>query len=233
MFSTGLSLRRFGPDFWSPHSSPFSEYGSQNEEGAYCHARVRATKALSVEAYMDLFKTIQPSRPEEYVDRGNELGLVLRGRLAERLKSEAKYRRRLKRGKVRESFRIQLDAGTATLKARIRAELSAALDTDTSEKTKGDLEYLGLIARLREWMEVEGRIVLFSTESYDARIYVYERDLPGYLRNVALHGAGKRYYLLWRCLPLPWIELTLKYAHQRRDEIREEFGAQIDLLTSF
>ncbi len=232
-FSTGLIARRLSPDFWSPHSSSFSEYGNHNEEGAYCHARLRATKSLTLETYMDLFKTIRPPNPEQYCDRGNELGLVLRAKMGATVRAEVKYRRRLKRGTMRESLRGQLDAMRGILRARIRAELAAGLDTETEEKTTGDLAYLGLVLDPGDWIEVEGRFVAFSTESYDARIYVYERDLPGYVRNVALHGVGTRYYLLCRYLPRPWIELTLKYARQERDEVREELGFQVDLVTSF
>jgi hypothetical protein len=232
-FSTGCAARRFGPDFWSPHSSSFSEYGGQNEEGAYCHARLRPVKRLTMEAYMDLFRTIRPPEPSEYCDRGHELGLVLTGRMTRSVTCELKYRRRLKRGDLRESLRAQLDATAGMIRTRIRTELATGLDTETSEQTAGDLTYLGLIVAPEDWFEAEGRIVVFSTESYDARIYVYERDLPGYVRNVALHGTGNRYYFLCRCHPRPWIHLTAKYACQRKGEIREEFGLQLDLHPSF
>lgn len=229
-FSTGLLLRSYGYNFWSPHSSAFSEYGAENEKGAYCFARFSTKRGTRVETYLDVFKHTRPEEPGEFLHIGDELQVSLHQKISSALEVQMRYRRKMKFEKLRESLRFQFDAESGNLKMRIRAELSDSRNSEGDERSKGNLEYFGLKYEPLNGFELEGRIALFSIESYDARIYMYERDLPGYLRNVALSGEGRRFYLLFRYTPKPWLEFTLKYANQRREEIREEFGLQLDLL---
>ena len=231
-FSTGLLLRHYEDSFWSPHSSAFAEYGGQNEKGAYCFVRFSTEWGTRVEAYADVFSAITPREPGEFLHRGREFQVSLHQEASKALGLQLRFRRKKKSEEQRESLRLQIDGGSGQLRMRIRAEISNSRNAEDSERSTGDLEYFSLTYQPFSSIEFEGRIALFSTDSYDARIYMYERDLPGYLRNVALSGQGTRFYLLFHCTPRPWLELTMKYANQRREEIQEEWGLQLDLLHS-
>ncbi len=232
-FSTGLLLRNYTHDFWSPHSSGFSEYDDNNERGAYCFTTFSTKNGTKLEAYSDIFETIRPTEPGEFPRAGREYQVSWHQKISKALKSQVRYKKKVKSNKLRESLRFQFDAENDKLRLRVRAEFSNSRDGKEGERNRGDLEYFGLRYKPRNWIEMEGRICLFSIESYDARIYTYERDLPGYLRNVALSGDGTRSYLLFRYIPKPWLEIILKYANERKERIREEFGLQLDVSNSF
>lgn len=226
-FSAGVLYRNYEYDFWSPHSSAFAEYDDNNERGVYCFTRFSTDRGTRIEAYLDLFKTINPTDPGEFPDLGKEFQVSLSQKFSKVLTGQIRYRRKMKSGKLRESLRFQFTVENGRLKLRARTEFS---NSGTDERSRGDMEYLNLRYRLWNTLDLEGRIALFSIESYDARIYTYERDLPGYLRNVALFNEGRRLYFLLHYKPKSWLELTLKYANQKAEEIREEFGLQLDLL---
>jgi len=229
-FSTGLMFRHYSDDFWSPHSSGFSEYDDQNERGMYCFAGFSTEKGTRVEAYFDMFRRLKPGAAGEFSDRGDELQVSVRQKISRLLSGEVRYRRKEKRERLRESLRLELDLEMGRLATRARLEFSRAGIGGANETETGEMEYLNVKYSPWEWMELEGRVSFFSIDSYDCRVYTYERDLPGYLRNVALFGDGQRYYLLVQCTPMSWLELTLKYGREKREEVREEFGLQLDLV---
>jgi hypothetical protein len=229
-FSTGFLLRYYEDNFWSPHSSAFSECGGENEKGAYCFVRFSTKRGTRVEAYADIFRPLTPREPGEFPYTGREYQVSLYQKVSKALRLQLRFRSKKKPEVIRQSLRLQIDGENGQLRMRIRAELSNSTDAEDGERSTGDMQYFSLTYEPFNQIEFEGRIALFSTESYDARIYMYERDLPGYLRNVALSGQGTRFYILLHYAPRPWLELTVKYATQRREEIREEFGLQLDLL---
>ncbi|MBL0098105.1 MAG: hypothetical protein IPP46_17630 [Bacteroidetes bacterium] len=77
---------------------------------------------------------------------------------------------------------------------------------------------------------------VFSTESYDSRIYTYEQDMAGAFSLPAYSGKGYRYYLITRYRLMKGLDIWLRYSTsifpkqiETGEEIegRDELKAQI------
>ncbi|MEO6695944.1 MAG: hypothetical protein ABIY50_01585, partial [Ignavibacteria bacterium] len=64
------------------------------------------------------------------------------------------------------------------------------------------------------------RYLVFETDDYDSRIYEFENDIKGVLSNVALYGKGRRWYLVLKYKPLPYLEFSGKYAETYIDGVK-------------
>jgi len=61
-------------------------------------------------------------------------------------------------------------------------------------------------------ISIDGRIILFQTDSFNSAIYEYENDLMGILSNVALYGKGIRWYLQVKYKLANFLSITAKYS---------------------
>jgi hypothetical protein len=76
----------------------------------------------------------------------------------------------------------------------------------------GFLIYQDLIHRpLRSRVELTGRIAVFSTDSYDARVYAYENDVIGLFSIPPYYGKGMRWYAMVRYSPLRRVDVWVRY----------------------
>ncbi|TFB09561.1 hypothetical protein E3V55_07090 [Candidatus Marinimicrobia bacterium MT.SAG.3] len=74
----------------------------------------------------------------------------------------------------------------------------------------------------------------FKTDSFASRIYLYEQDLPGVLRNSAVFNDGNRFMVLARKEISSYFSLSLKLEHLSRDNgiedsVENKIGIQVDL----
>ena len=74
----------------------------------------------------------------------------------------------------------------------------------------------------------------FKTDSFASRIYLYEQDLPGVLRNRAVFDDGNRFMVLARKEISSYFSLSIKLEHLSRDNgiedsVENKIGVQIDL----
>jgi hypothetical protein len=73
------------------------------------------------------------------------------------------------------------------------------------------------------------RYGIFDTDSYAARIYAYEIDLPGTISNRMLYDRGYYGFIYLAVKPIPGVKLTAKYSAVSRDEGSDrKLGGQID-----
>ena len=65
-------------------------------------------------------------------------------------------------------------------------------------KTSGAFEERLLSARASAANSVMFKVsaTLYNTDSFDSRIYIYEHDFPGVLRNTAVYNEGYRFMVL-------------------------------------
>ncbi|MEZ4691412.1 MAG: hypothetical protein R3A12_15135, partial [Ignavibacteria bacterium] len=61
-------------------------------------------------------------------------------------------------------------------------------------------------------MTLDTRFIFFNTDSYDSRIYEFENDIQGVMSNLPLYGEGRRWYVVIKYRPFPFINLSAKYA---------------------
>jgi hypothetical protein len=64
--------------------------------------------------------------------------------------------------------------------------------------------------------DLSGRCIFYQTDSYDSRLYEFERDVPGVLGFPPLYGKGIRWYVFLRILISPGLSTSIKYSDARR-----------------
>lgn len=104
------------------------------------------------------------------------------------------------------SYRV---SSGVTLRTRIESVDFVRGDNPVSH---GFLIYQDLIHRPKQGrLEFTGRIALFSTDSYDSRIYAFESDVPGVFSLPPIYGRGMRWYAMARWSVARHVDLWARY----------------------
>ena len=79
------------------------------------------------------------------------------------------------------------------------------------------------------------RATAFSAEDWDARIYCYERDVPGAFSVPAYYGKGAGLYAVVTYKPVRWFNLSLKCSALKRFDApdKDELGVRLQLTLPF
>ncbi|MBE0433295.1 helix-hairpin-helix domain-containing protein [candidate division WOR-3 bacterium] len=120
---------------------------------------------------------------------------------------------------------------------RLRATRSLFFDVRFEEKTvynedieRGIAFSLEAVLDLRR-LDARVRYGIFDTDTYGARIYVYEIDLPGVVRNRMLYNNGDYGFVYLSIRPIQRIRLSMKYAFVNRESVSEkQAGGQFDFM---
>jgi len=236
----GLLFRHYDENFYSPRSAGFGDSDNNNEEGAYLEAACRPAKGTRISGFMDLYRSLGPTFGSDYPTNGRELrleieqklhrGLVITGRVFVSgretfCEDEGFYFRE------RTGFRIQGDyraTRTATLRARFET-VGASAEPD-SARDRGSMLYWEAAFEPVSWARIRARFSVFQTDSWDARLYQHESDLPGVMRNVAVSGSGAMGYLLASVRPAAWHKVSAKFSWKKKDgEAEYALGIQSDI----
>jgi hypothetical protein len=99
-----------------------------------------------------------------------------------------------------------------SLKLKNRIEM-VDYKTDNEKTQKGFLIYQDLsYSKIGSKFSATLRYALFQTDSYDARLYAYENDMPGAYSIPAYYDRGSRFYILLDYNVTRKIEVWLRYA---------------------
>lgn len=203
--------RRFDRDFHSFYGNAFSENSRPiNEEGLYLGLNIRPSKKWNLSGYYDRFRfpwlrfrAYGPSEGSEWLSRISYTP-SRKTLLFIQLREENKARNisihpnfqqpyELFQGKRLNTI-INLDHAIDkhwSIKSRVSSS-SFRFDNRT---TKGFAISQDINFDSGKW-RVSSRWVLFDTDDFDNRQYIYERNVLWYFSIPALHGQGMRYYLL-------------------------------------
>jgi hypothetical protein len=77
-----------------------------------------------------------------------------------------------------------------------------------SGNNKGYLFYSDIRFIPLKKMTFDTRFIFFNTDSYDSRIYEFENDIQGVMSNVPLYGEGRRWYVVLKYRPFPFISIS-------------------------
>lgn len=89
---------------------------------------------------------------------------------------------------------------------------------DDGKTQKGFLIYQDITySKLGSKFSVSLRYALFQTDSYDARIYAYENDMPGAYSILSYYNRGSRFYVLLDYNVTRRIEVWLRYSQTVHD----------------
>lgn len=243
-FNPGTELRanfiyrRFPYDFASPHSNaPGERSETGNEHGFLASVSIVPFKRLTVSAILDqyifpyrtYYNTI-PVRGKEFqvaLDWKPESGLTFSIRLTKEDKEEMtdltdEYGRSVSTAVVRSQSGIR--AGFAlsgrSVSLRSRYEYRFVDYCGHTLSSKGNLLYTEISTAVLRPFDLTVRLIAFHTDSYDSRIYEFERDVTGVMSNLALYGKGMRWYVLLKSVPMPGIRITLKYSETLREGVK-------------
>ena len=226
--------------------------GGRNENGMYAGVDLRPVPGLRMRGYLDVFSTPEPTREVVFPGRGVDRFLGMTAGEGSDLEIEARYRERSveKReppggdgtGSVPRNLSVtenrwRLEAGWKggpRLHTRMRVELSR-VSPGTSSSADGGPDY-GFMIMADMGVEpvrrlaLKFRVIFFSTDSYAARLYETEADLPGSLTSGVVHGRGTRWYLLSTWNAADALRISARYACLTLDD-RRRIGSGAEEIT--
>ena len=225
-FSYSLLIRNYPLDFNSIHGSVFGKRaGARNNEfGIYNGFRWRTSIGV-LNLYFDQFKYPYAAYGDPLPSEGNEFMLRFTSRIFKNCEAGIRYRlgnketaviidneeRMAKRHK--QSLRLEYSyTVTSRLRLKTRFEYNFILLKDPLSREEGFLFYEDIRYMPLDGLLLYGRLIFFTTDSFNSAIYEYENDLAGILSSRGLYGEGARYYIAVRYNVFGKVFLSLKYA---------------------
>lgn len=245
-FSLGAIYRNYDKAFRNYYSNAFGENsGVYNEEGMYIGCRVQPARYVEISAFADFFRfpwfryrADGPSQGREYYFRadmrlGRQARMHIRYRYEEKPVNMTDNTRKTNVLFPRSfhNFRFHIDYGPLdqwTFATRAEVIFNK---TVSSGYRQGFLLYQDL-----SWkpdfapMAVTARFAHFDTDTYDERLYAYERDVLYSFSIPAYYYRGRRVYLM---LKYEWgerLDLWLRLASSFYDD-RSVIGSGLDAIS--
>jgi DNA uptake protein ComE-like DNA-binding protein len=209
-----------------------------NEKGLYIGMVAKPTNKTTITAYYDRFEfpwlrfqANAPSYGNDYMAQFNytpskKVDMYVRVRTRDKQKNATgidliNYLVPVKQSNYR--FNISYSI-TPSIKLKNRVEL-IDYKLDDNKTQKGYLVYQDVVySKLGKPLSVTLRYAVFQTDSYDARIYAYENDVPGSYSIPAYYDRGSRFYIMLDYNLTRRIELWLRYSqtfYDNKDVISE------------
>lgn len=238
--------RHYPRDFVSLHGHGFGERNgaTQNESGLYVGLRLRPRPQWHLAAYFDQYRFPWARFGVPRPSTGHDALLLVEHRPHRwlsayvQLRSETKeggVRRTDARGRIldalrpetRQSLRLHGDyAFSQRLRLRARAE-GVRFTVPEEPDAYGVILFQEVRWLPRPPLQLDLRLALFDTDTFDARVYAYENDLLYTFSVPAFSGRGQRLYILGRWLPIPRLTVQAKYAVTRYENV-QEVGSGLD-----
>ncbi len=246
--SIGIIFRDYDDGFTGVRGNPFG--GADNEKGVYTAVRLRLGANTTLSGFRDLYKKhwitsteLTPSRTEDY-------SIELSRRIYERHSASLRFwsSNSGKNEVVEDKYEIERRLLTEKERLRTRLKFRFALSPGFSLGWKFDMasskvnsvDERGYALTSNADIIVDKRrdinlsATIFDTDSFASRIYVYERDLPGVLRNLAVYQRGYRIMVLAREKFNAYFSTSIKLERYVRrqgtnDTTESRIGIQIDI----
>lgn len=224
-----LFLRHYPPAYTALHGFGFGERNGEtrNEDGIYIGARLRPTRGCSLDLTADVYRIPARTTLTDLPASGRELTAATSMRLSENLVLALRVREEAKDQEVTPS----LPGGVRPLAARTQRNLRAELVADPCAEWRWRLRVEGVRvayaaaipaaygllcfadARCAPLASIvlHARVTWFRTDSYDARVYAGEGDLPGIVGSVMYQGRGLRGTVMLIAHAFPGVRCVLRY----------------------
>ncbi|MCH8928011.1 MAG: hypothetical protein IIB39_04750 [Candidatus Marinimicrobia bacterium] len=244
----GILYRDYEDGFRGVRGNPFG--AGDNEKGIYAGIKLKLNKITTFSGFRDLYKrpwvtaTIgTPSRREDYrlelnrqINRSNSISLRAWGANREENQfqtDEFGIERKIVQNRKRQNFRLKL-------KHRFSSNRTLNWQIERISVEQGNSTEYGYLLSSSIGMSLSNRIMLrlavtlHNTDSFASRIYIYEHDFPGVLRNIAVYNKGYRFMVLASKDISTYFSASVKlerYSRSAQNESTEEtrIGFQIDL----
>ena len=244
----GILYRDYDDGFSSVRGVPFGD--GDNERGIYAGMKWNINRSTSVLGFKDLYKkkwvtsnSLTPSRREDFrmeikhrFSEIHSIGIRVWGanrNLNKNIRDEYGIERKLATDQRRRNLRIQVKhALSRSLLLGWRFERVTMKDMIVDEN--------GLLLSVNAKIVASKNLRLylaatrFNTDSFASRMYLYEQDLPGVLRNSAVFEEGNRFMVLARKEISSYFSLSIKLEHLSRDNgmedwVENKIGIQFDI----
>ena len=239
-------FRAYPKDFTSLHGFAFGERNgaTRNETGFYVGFRLRPDRRWLISGYFDQYRFpwLRFGVPRPTV--GHEALLVVEHHPRRWLTVYLQARTETKeagaklldaggrlldgvRPRTRQSLRLHGDYRfSRALRFRARIEAVRFFDAGAPDEY-GVLVYQDVRWRPRPWLQLDARLALFDTDSFDARVFAYENDLLYTFAVPSFSGRGQRAYVLAKITPDENLTLQIKLAATRFEDV-ETVGSGLD-----
>ena len=220
--------RYYQRNFQNLLSNGFAENTTAaNEKGLYAGIVAKPSPKFTLTAYYDRFEFPWLKYQVNSPSQGNDYMAQLNYTPSKRFDAYVKIRTRSKFKNTSASiddidfivpyaqtnYRINTSFSILpSVKLKNRIEM-VDYKVDDGKTQKGFLIYQDITYnKLGSKFSASMRYALFQTDSYDARLYAYENDMPGAYSIPAYYDRGSRFYLLLDYNVTRRIEVWLRYA---------------------
>ncbi len=226
-----MHYRNYSRDFQSFLGDGFGESSSapQNEEGFYVGLHHALNETFSLSTYVDQYRFPWPRTGVNQATEGFDVLGLLEADFNSRLNAYVLLRSETKgddytvlneRGieevllgeNKRSSVRVQGEYQVIK-QARLRSRVEFTRNKSAGEDWEnGFLIYQDMRLQPTRKLQIDARVTLFDTQSFDTRVYQFENDLLYVLSNVVLSGQGQRSYVVIKYEALERLDIWLKYS---------------------
>lgn len=225
--SMGIVYRDYQRDYFSFYNAGFSEgSNTQNEKGLYSGLKVKLSKSVSINGYVDLFKfpwmkygVDSPSEGHEILvqpiykpNKIFEIYFRYRQQLRERNSSVSTGAITSIEPYLQRNYRINLSYiinEAFTFKSRIEY---LTIESNSNGFQKGMIITQDLLWKPKSSpIDLAFRYALFDTDGYDSRIYSYENNALYVFAVPAYYYKGSRAYILFRYSFFRHCDLWVRY----------------------
>ena len=203
--TVSILYRDYSETYYAPRAFAFCETEVRNERGIYSFVSVKAKKDLCLTGYLDIFARPFPTYFNTLSTQGYEASLSLEAKPGKAALS-FKYKR-----KEKNSFQYETET-LVSVRHNVRCSLKFPLEREHTvtlalegacfnvpalqRNEFGYLAACNLKSKFLQHASGETGFVLFTTDSYNARIYHFINDIPGAPSARFFHGHGFDTYLL-------------------------------------
>ena len=219
------SIRNYPNNYKSYYARGFGESNRTNDEfGIYFGLKWKTNYGI-VNFYFDQFKFTNKNKAIPLPSNGNEISIsysfnpIEKGTLFFRYFNEQKEELGVienenkiiikRTNKLRSEFSFNVNRH---LRLKSRIELLYLTKGIIANSEKGLLLFQDFQYKIKTHFTFYGRVVFFQTDSFSSRIYEFENDLIGVMKNQALWGSGIKWYFLFRYNPFAALHISAKYS---------------------
>ncbi|MGC8864216.1 MAG: helix-hairpin-helix domain-containing protein [Bacteroidales bacterium] len=226
--SLWIIYRNYDKAFQNYFSNAFGENtGVYNEEGLYLGFRAALSRKIEMTGYADYFRFPWFRYRVDGPSVGREYFLRTDIKLSRNTLIYLRYRFKIKDINSTDSLRpVNIIASPYYHNLRFHADyqpiatlsLASRAEVIFNHPAAGNRRQGFLIYQELVWtptsipLSLAARYALFDTDTYDERLYTYERDLRYSFSIPAYYYNGQRFYLMIKYSPFPWVDLWIRYA---------------------
>ncbi len=226
--SVAIIYRNYQPNFWMPYANAFGETGQPtNENGVYSGIEFVPIKNWKINAYADFFKFPWMKYRVTWPSGGSNYLIQTTYYLSESSSISVRYSYLGKMlDSASQSSELPITANTSLHKARIQTCYKASENVSlrhrfefssfsemSSPSQNGYLFLQDIIWKPEKFhLSAIASYAVFSTESYNCRMYALESDVQYSYSIPALSGKGSRFYFLLRWNPIQNLSVSGRFS---------------------